>query len=126
MILLDADVLLEMLITGRARQTEVLAWIEQNTEHFCITMLTVHLVLHFGFKDGLTQAELKLFLADYPKLPLTAEDYTAAMALLVGTDHEDALQLAAAERAGCTRIVTLDRQFAQTYTHRIPFTVIGA
>lgn len=52
MILLDANVLLEMLIVGRAQQESVLTWMEQNNEEFCISMLTVHLVLHFGLKTA--------------------------------------------------------------------------
>ncbi|MHB8442912.1 MAG: hypothetical protein ACYDAS_00885 [Patescibacteria group bacterium] len=84
-------------------------------------MLTVHLVLYFGLKDNLTILDLKTFLADYPKISLLPEDYVAAMSILKGKDHEDALQLAIAERIGCSHIVTLDQNFSNNYKDRIRF-----
>lgn len=123
MILLDANILLEMLIAGRAKKEAVYQWMESNEEDFCITMLSVHLVLYFGLKDKLTISEIKTFLADYPKIALLPEDYVAAMGFLKDKDHEDALQLAVAERVGCTGIVTLDKKFSQVYEDRISFTI---
>jgi predicted nucleic acid-binding protein len=84
-------------------------------------MLTVHLVLHFGLKDGLTISDVKTFLSDYPKIALLSEDYVTAMELLVGTDHEDALQLAGALRIGCSSVVTLDQKFAKAYADKLQF-----
>lgn len=124
MILLDANILLEMLIAGRAKKEDVFEWMEQNTEDFCISMLTVHLVLYFGLKDNLNISDIKIFLADYPKIALLPEDYVTAMGLLKDKDHEDALQLASAERTGCTRIVTLDKRFSETYKDRMNFVVL--
>jgi predicted nucleic acid-binding protein len=123
MILLDATILLEMLIVGRAKKEVVYQWMESNEEDFCITMLSVHLVLYYGLKDKLTISEIKTFLADYPKIALLPEDYVAAMGFLNDKDHEDALQLAVAERVGCTGIVTLDKKFAHVYEDRIGFTI---
>lgn len=123
MILLDANILLELLIAGRPKKEIVSYWMEQNTEDFCITMLSVHFVLHFGLKDNLNISNLKMFLADYPKVSLLPEDYVTAMALLKDDDHEDALQLAVAERIGCNAIVTLDKKFSETYKYRIRFIV---
>lgn len=125
MILLDANVLLEMLIAGRAKKESVFEWMEQNTQEFCISMLTVHLVLHFGLKDNLNISDIKTFLADYPKIALLPEDYVTAMGLLKNKDHEDALQLATAERTGCSHIVTLDKRFSEIYKDRINFVVLG-
>lgn len=121
MVLLDANVLLEMLVAGRAHQSDVFKWMESNADPYCITMLTVHLVLHFGLKDKLTVADIRAFLADYPKVALLPEDYAAGLALLRDGDHEDALQLAVAERTGCAAIVTLDKKFAGLYVDRIRF-----
>jgi predicted nucleic acid-binding protein len=123
MILLDANILLEMLISGRANKEVVLNWMERNTDNFCISMLTVHLVLHFGLKDKLTITDIKTFLADYPKVALLPEDYVAAMELLRDRDHEDALQLVLAERTGCSSIATLDKKFSETYQDRIRFVI---
>jgi predicted nucleic acid-binding protein len=123
MILLDANVLLEMLIAGGAKKEAVYKWMEKNTEDFCITMLTVHLILHFEMKDRLNISDIKTFLADYPKVALLPEDYVAAVGILKDKDHEDALQLAIAERIGCTSIVTLDKKFSEIYKDRFNFIV---
>lgn len=126
MMLLDANILLEMIIPGRQQKEAIFAWLEEQAEQPCISMLTVHLVMHFGLKNGQSTAELKAFLANYPKMGLLPEDYETALDMLVDRDHEDALQLAVAARTGCTRIVTFDRKFAANYQHRLPFTVVGA
>jgi predicted nucleic acid-binding protein len=124
MILLDANILLEMLIAGRQKKARVFEWIERNKENYCISMLTVHLVLHFGVKDGLAITDIKTFLSDYPKVALLSEDYVKAMELLIGTDHEDALQLATAIRMGCSSLVTLDQKFSRTYADKFQFTLL--
>ena len=124
MILLDANILLEMLIAGRPKKIQVIEWVEQNKEEFCISMLSVHLVLHFGLRDRLAIADIKTFLSDYPKVALLPEDYVVAVQVLRDRDHEDALQLAVAERIGCSAIVTLDTKFADTYKDRIRFITI--
>lgn len=124
MILLDANILLEMLIAGRPRKQAVLNWMQLNQEEFCISMLSVHLILHFGLRDGLTISDIKAFLADYPKVALLPEDYVAAVQILKDIDHEDALQLATAERIGCSSIVTLDQRFADTYKARMNFITV--
>lgn len=121
MILLDANVLLEILITRRPHQKEVQAWLESSQEEYCISMLSVHLVLYFGLLDKLNITQLRSFLSDYPKIGLLPEDYVAAMKIMRDKDHEDALQLATAERVQCTHIVTLDKHFAATYKDRIGF-----
>ncbi|OVE78930.1 hypothetical protein BVY00_01610 [bacterium G20] len=124
MILLDANVVLELLIPGRLQKARVISWLANNQERLCISMLSVHLVLHFGFKAKLTVQDIKTFLADYPKIALLPEDYAAAMQILKDRDHEDALQLATAERIGCSAIVTLDKKFADTYKARMRFITV--
>ena len=124
MILLDASVAMELLLPGRKKRTDVKRWLRQTDEVLCISMLTVHLVLHFGFKEKLTLQDIKNFLANYPKVALLPEDYSAAMQILKDRDHEDALQLATAERAGCSSIVTLDQKFADTYRDRMQFITV--
>lgn len=121
MILLDANVVLELLLPGRRKRSEVKQWLGQIAEEPCISMLTVHLALHFGFKEKLTLQDIKDILASYPKIALLPEDYTTAMRLLKDNDHEDALQLATAERVGCSAIATLDQKFAEIYKDRIRF-----
>ncbi|OGL40434.1 hypothetical protein A3J32_03520 [Candidatus Saccharibacteria bacterium RIFCSPLOWO2_02_FULL_46_7] len=124
MILLDANVVLELLIPGRPQKSRVISWLTRNQEELCISMLSVHLVLHFGFKEKLTMQDIKNFLANYPKIALLPEDYSAAMQFLKDKDHEDALQLATAERTGCSAVATLDQKFADTYRDRIQFITI--
>ena len=124
MILLDANVLLELLIPDRPQKVKVARWQAQAPEEWCISMLTVHLVLHFGLKDKLSLKDIRDFLANYPKIALLPEDYNAAMQILKDNDHEDGLQLAIAERIGCSAIVTLDQKFAANYKERIRFVTV--
>ena len=124
MILLDASVAMELLLPGRKKRTDVKRWLRQTDEVLCISMLTVHLALHFGLKEKLTLQYVKDFLANYPKIALLPEDYAAAMQVLIDRDHEDALQLATAERVGCSSIVTLDQKFAANYKERIRFVMV--
>jgi len=125
MILLDTNILLEILIKGRAQKEAVLEWINQNEKPYCITMLTVHLVLYFGLKDGLTLSNIKTFLSNYPKIALLPEDYVNAINIMKDTDNEDALQLVIAERVKCDSIATLDKKFSQIYQNRIQFVYLG-
>ena len=53
-------------------------------------------------------------------------DYEAALDILSGADHEDALQLAVAERTGCSAIATFNTAFANAYRTRLRFYCIGA
>ena len=121
MIFLDANILLEMLLPGRKNKEAVYKWLSNNKKRYVISMLTVHLVLHFGLEEKMTLTELQSFLYNYPKTSLTPEDYIKALAILKDDDHEDALQLATAERVDCTEIVTLDKKFISNYQHRINF-----
>ena len=125
MILLDANFLLELIISGRKHKTKALNYLQNIKENFCVSMLSVHLVLHFGLEDGLSLDQIKKFLADYPKIALLPEDYFSALKVLRDKDHEDAMQLVIAKRAGCSHIVTLDKKFSQTYRDLIEFSVIG-
>lgn len=110
-----------MLIAGRLKKDVAFAWMEQNKDPFCISILTTHLVLHFGIKDGLSIADIKTFLADFPKVALLPEDYATGLDILRDLDHEDALQLAMALRVGCSSIVTLEQKFARTYGDKMQF-----
>lgn len=125
MILLDANVLLEMLLPGRPQKETAIDWVERNKQPFCTSMLSVHFVLHFGIKEGLTLAEIRSFLQDYPKIALLPEDYAAAMRILKSSDHEDALQLAQAERIGASAIATFDTAFARLYSERMKFVTLS-
>ncbi|MGB4800962.1 MAG: PIN domain-containing protein [Candidatus Saccharimonadales bacterium] len=124
MILLDADILLELLLPGRLRKARVRQYLQETTETPVITMLSVHLVLHFGLREKIDIADLQTFLSSYEKVSMLSADYDEAMRLLKDRDHEDTLQLAAARRAGCTKIVTLDKKFAETYHDKIAFQVL--
>src|SRR5690606_30342736 len=115
----DANVALDTLLPDRTHNREAVAWMESRRSQgsFCLSMLTVHLVLYFGSKAGLSLAQLKAYLAQFTHIALLPEDYQTALTLIRDNDHEDALQLATALRTNCTAIVTLDRDFATNYAH---------
>ncbi|HSH31732.1 MAG TPA: PIN domain-containing protein [Candidatus Saccharimonadales bacterium] len=125
MILLDANILLELALPARPDQAIVKNWVECVEEQFCISMLTTHLVLYFGDKEGITRTNLRAFLDRYPMQDLVAADYDWAIKAVRGRDYEDALQVAVAVRTGCAAIATLGQQFAHNYRDKIAFELVA-
>ncbi len=115
MVFLDANILLEVVLPGRAQQQRVEALLSSLREPTAISMLTVHLVLHFGTKLGIQQALLFDIIDATKVLDLTEQDYAWARANQQGNDFEDALQMAVAVRNGCARFLTLDKALAKQY-----------
>lgn len=122
MVLADANVLLEILLPGRLRFAEAARSLSQHAD-VRISMLSVHLILHFGLKEGLALYHITKFLSSYIKESLHSEDYNMAMSMLSGKDHEDAMQLAVALRLGCESIITFDQKFAKLYADHINFII---
>ena len=115
MVLLDANVLLELLLPNRSQSKKVIEYMRHSAETHAISMLTVHLAFYFGRKGNKTIAYICQFLEGFIILDLTDADYQIALETLRGEDIEDALQLATAIRTGCSGILTLDHDFAKRY-----------
>lgn len=116
MIFLDTNILLEVVLTDRPHFKEVERFVAKISEETAVSLLTVHLVMYFGRKEQANDAFLHAVLNENKLIPLTQEDYEWATDNENGNDFEDALQIAAAVRSGCTTFVTLDKQLAKRYT----------
>ncbi len=116
MIFLDANILLELLLPGRRKVLQVEKYLEEQTgQIFAISMLSVHLVWHFGRLAGIPDKYLASSLAEHEILACEPIDYAWALGNEEGKDFEDALQVAAALRGGCTELLTLDKALARAY-----------
>lgn len=124
MVLLDANILLELLLPNRGRAQEVANFLLKLEQPTCINALTIHLIFHFGRIVGLDEELLHAAVARHVLLPLNPGDYLWAKENEVGKDFEDALQVATAVRAGCDQFITLDRQLAKNYKNIIPCVVL--
>lgn len=123
MIFLDANTLLEITLADRPYYTQVQHFLENTDEATAISMLTSHLVIHFGRKAQIDDAFLHAVLNENKLLALTPEDYEWAANNERGSDFEDALQMSIAIRSGCSSFVTLDAALAKRYT-KLPIRIV--
>jgi predicted nucleic acid-binding protein len=120
MVFLDANILLELSIANRANAEKVRSKLSSNND-YAISMLTVHLIWHFGRQAKIDDNLLDQLISTCTVVDLTEEDYLWARNYEEGYDFEDALQIACALRSGCTEIMTLDKNLAKRYQTRIKF-----
>ncbi len=122
MVFLDTNILLEIILKDRTKRQQVEYFLATVDEPTAISMLSVHLILHFGRKEQIDDGLLRAIVAENELLSLTPEDYEWALAHEEHSDFEDALQMAVAVRAGCRTFVTLDAKLAKAY-HELPITI---
>ena|SRR2546421_7350480 len=123
MIFLDTNILLEITLVGRPHYTQAKHFLENTKEATAISMLTSHLVMHFGRKAQTEDAFLHAVLNENTLLALMPEDYEWAVSNERGNDFEDALQVSIAIRSGCSSFVTLDAALAKRYT-KLPIKIV--
>lgn len=118
MVCLDANVVLELLLKREAHRQARQA-IQTAAGDLCITMLSVHIIVHFARKAGAEMSQIFELIDRVKVLDITATDYEWAKTNARNDDFEDALQLAAAIRSGCTTFITFDQLLNKTY-HSLP------
>ncbi len=111
--LIDVNVLLTVLF-GRSGKEIAYRELKAHAGRACVSALTVHIFLHFTAKQYPLPL-LQGFLAEFDILSLTSTDITWAFANTRDSDFEGALQLATAIRAGCSEVITFDRNLARRY-----------
>lgn len=116
MVFLDTNILLEIILVDRPHYTQVERFLASIKEEAAISLLTAHLVMHFGRKEQAEDAFLHAVLGENKLIDLTPNDYKWAANNEQGRDFEDALQLAAAIRSGCDLFVTLDTTLTKRYS----------
>ena len=123
MIFLDANILLEITLKDRVHAQQVQQYLSRVTDPTAISMLSVHLLMHFGRKGRVNNEFLHAVINENEILPLTTEDYLWAASNERGRDFEDALQVASATNAQCEAFITLDKNLAQAYAD-LPMSII--
>lgn len=118
-VLLDVNAIMELHYGRRAWQ-EVLAAVAEDDENarHVVTILSVHILLHFVEKDKKSKREAFEFLQNYEVCDMNEADYMWATQNDQG-DFEDALQVACALRHGCKKLITLDADLAKRHNKHI-------
>lgn len=115
MVFLDTNVLLEIILKDRNKRKRVEDFLTSVSEPTAISILSVHLIMHFGRKEKAEDAFLEGVIRENELLAVSPEDYLWALNNEKNKDFEDALQIAVATRSGCEKFVTLDAKLAKAY-----------
>jgi predicted nucleic acid-binding protein len=115
MVFLDTNIILEITLKDRAKFQQVKSFLEKVDDTTAISMLSVHLIMHFGRKEKADDTYLEGIIDQNVLLALTPDDYQWAKSNEHRKDFENALQLAVAIRTGCETFVTLDQELAKAY-----------
>ena len=120
----DANVLIEILIDRRLSQ-QCIQILEDTSQQYVISALTVHIVWYIAEKYSLNQSKVDEMLSIWEVLPVTASSIKAARGRYDGKDFEDCLQAVCAEAGDCDLIVTIDKKFRQHSSTSLPVTLIS-
>ncbi len=113
-IFLDANVLLELLF-HRARYDQVVEVLSaMRNVQFCVSVLSVDLVMYFVEIEKQSKDVAWEFLSNYRKLGTSVADIDWAHDNDKG-DFEDALQVGCARRHDCSELITLDQNLGKMY-----------
>jgi predicted nucleic acid-binding protein len=123
MVFLDASVILEITLYDRPHFKQAQKFLETVEDDTAISMLSAHLIMHFGRKQQIADPLLQGVIGENELLAITPEDYVWALANERGKDFGDALQIATAIRSGCTTFVTFDASLAKAYTS-LPMAIV--
>lgn len=115
MVFLDANVILEITLKDRLYFDQASQFLETVNDDTTISLLTVHLVMHFGRQAGIADELLERVIGENELLSITPEDYVWAVLNEKGKDFEDALQVATAIRNRCDSFITFDTDLAKAY-----------
>lgn len=125
MIILDTNVLLEILEGRRGLEAAqaVIASHSPSTP-IGVSTLTISHVFYMAERHKLPFARVEALLANYEVIDVIANDIAWALKRYKQKDFEDALQVAAAIREGCTSFITLDAGLAKKYRKHLSVALI--
>jgi len=123
MVFLDANIILETILSNRAK-AKIVEKIINQADQLAISALSVHLVFHFGLKDKIQRSILQGIVEQYEILNFSKQDYLWAKQNCADDDFEDALQVAIAVNNGCDSFVTLDKSLASNYKKHIKMILV--
>jgi predicted nucleic acid-binding protein len=120
----DANVLIEILMDRRLSK-KCIQLLEDVSQQYAISALTVHIVWYIAEKYSLNQSKVDEVLSIWEVLPVTANSIKAARERYDGKDFEDCLQAVCAEAGDCDLIVTIDKKFQRYSKSNLPVTLIS-
>jgi predicted nucleic acid-binding protein len=120
MIFLDANILFELLFNRS--KCELVQKLVYSQENNYISILTAHLVYHFGKKNKFSIEQLDTFMLDFKILNSGQEVYDLAKKIRKNDDFEDALQVATAIYNQVDEFYTLDNDLIKKYNNLIKIT----
>ncbi len=123
MIFLDANIIIELIVPGRAKYKQVRNLLA-NYQEAAMSTLTVHLCWYFGRQAGVREELIAKAIDACTLLSLNPEDYFWARRNERGKDFEDAMQLACSIRNNCAPFVTLDKNLIRRYAGYTEFVTI--
>ena len=124
MIVLDTNIVLETL-EKRDHHLVVLNLLRQHSyETYAVSTLTLSNVFYVAEKSHAATSVAEKLLKTYKIFGEVTEDADWAFAHYHGKDFEDALQVAAARRAGAKLFVTLDGPLAKKYQEFLPVQLV--
>lgn len=115
MVFLDANVVLEIVLKDRPYFEQAQEFLGLLNDDTAISILTVHLLMHFGRKQNIVDELLENIIGENELLSITPEDYVWASLNERSKDFEDALQVATAIRNNCKSFITFDAALAKAY-----------
>ena len=118
MVLVDANVLLEVFLSRDHCQEAKSVLISKKDNRLTVSILSTSIFMYYVEAKNQSKAKARTFLDNYMVLNMEQSDVDWAHANDVG-DWEDALQTACALRHGCKEIVTLDNDFEKMYSSYI-------
>lgn len=123
MIFLDTNIVLEIILKNRPHFAQAQKFLEKVDDDTAISILSTHLIMHFGRKEQIEDSLLENVINENELLSITPEDYVWAVLNEQGRDFEDALQIATAIRNRCETFVTFDMSLAKDYS-KLPITIV--
>lgn len=124
MILLDTNIVMEIL-EKRSRFDAVLHTLQRYAqEESAVTTLTLSTVFYLFEKNKQALPVIEKHLRSHRIISVTAEDAGWAFDHYQHDDFEDALQVAAAIRSGCSHLITLDGPLSKKYAEHLTIELV--
>ncbi len=123
MVFLDADILIELVVPGRAKYIQV-SNLLKNYQEAAMSTLTAHLCWHFGRQAGVSDDLIATVIDSITLLSIEPDDYYWARRNERGKDFEDVIQLACSIRSNCVPFITLDKNLTKRYAGYTEFVTI--
>ncbi len=128
MIALDTNVLMEILEERphlNAVMTVMTAVRNNKSAPLAISTLTVSHLFYLAERRNVPLLRVEALLESFCLLAVQPLDVAWALARYRQNDFEDALQVAAAIREGCTGFMTLDKELAEKYRSYLSIELIA-